>query len=174
MAQARACYMPFTMLASPLLAARCSLLALPRGHRAFEAYASRPWRIGIGSTGWELPGTRTHRHEFQRKTRSNRNARTHMAHIQPRSFCVFLPRSRRSKRAKDSWSQWKENLHTYVRTYVRSHVISLCYGVTKIVSWSLMTSTSAHETAHGYRCMRFIFPRPGPSADTFYRMNVRT
>ena len=121
MAQARACYMPFTMLASPLLAARCSLLALPRGHRAFEAYASRPWRIGIGSTGWELPGTRTHRHEFQRKTQSNRNAHTRRTHNHDRFECV-LPRSRIrtyvSKRTNDSWNQWKENLHTYVRTYV--------------------------------------------------------
>ena len=121
MAQARACYMPFTMLASPLLAARCSLLALPRGHRAFEAYASRPWRIGIGSTGWELPGTRTHRHEFQRKTRSNRNAHTRRTHNHDR-FESVLPRSRIrtyvSKRTNDSWNQWKENLHTYVRTYV--------------------------------------------------------
>ena len=110
------------------------------GHRISdtrsEAYASRPWRIGIGSTSWELPGIRTHRHEFQKKTQSNRNAHTHthMAHIQPRSFCVFLPRSRMGERTNDSWSQWKENLHTYVRTYVRSHVLSLCYGVTKIVS----------------------------------------
>ena len=69
------------------------------GHRIWdtgsEAYASRPWRLGIGSTGWELPGIRSHRHEFQRKTRSNRNAHTHThgAHITTIVLYVFASES---------------------------------------------------------------------------------
>ena len=51
------------------------------GHRIWdtgsEAYASRPWRLGIGSTGWELPGIRSHRHEFQKNTIEPQRTHTH-------------------------------------------------------------------------------------------------
>ena len=67
------------------------------GHRIWdtgsEAYASRPWRLGIGSTGWELPGIRSHRHEFQRKhDRTATHTHTHGAH--PYGYVMKYPRYR--------------------------------------------------------------------------------
>ena len=96
----------------------------------------------------------------------------------------------------------KAYVRTYVRTYVRipktglsnvflkgraprsglsqrllegmSQERACTKQVARHVPSKVMARTSAHETAHGYRCMRFSFPCPMPSADAFYRMNVQS